>query len=86
MAATAPWNKSSYTKDRMARTDPVKEASTFERMNGRLQLFFYTEWQNILKNGWLQVIFLKKVYFPWCFKWIILTVAFPKTYNALKEN
>ena len=40
MAATVPWNKSPYMKKCMTQADPLKEVSTFERMNGRPQLIF----------------------------------------------
>ena len=44
-------------KEWMGQTDPSKEASTFERMNGRQQLPFQIKRYTTLKNGRLQVAF-----------------------------
>ena len=51
MAAVVLWNKSFYMKEWMAQADPLKESSTFDRMNGRLQLLsskkitqYFEEW------------------------------------------
>ena len=60
MTATVPRNKSSYMKEWISQADPPKEASKFERMNGRPQLLFsikvthyFIEWtppSSLLKN------------------------------------
>ena len=47
-------------KEWMAQTDPSKEASTFERMNGRQQLPFRIKRYTTLMNGRLQVAFRNK--------------------------
>ena len=66
MTATAPWNKSPYKKEWMTQADPPKEASTFERMNGRRQLLFsnkmthyFIEWTSGPSS------LLKKIYYPY---------------------
>ena len=74
----------------MTQADPPKEASTFERMNGRPQLLFsnkmthyFIEWTSgpsgLLKN----ILPLQKIC---CFKQILLIVAAPKNYSTPKEN
>ena len=65
MAATVPWNKSTYMKEWIAQADPQKKASTFSRMNGRPQLFFSNKMTHYFIEWTTPSGLFKKIYYPY---------------------
>ena len=68
MAATVPWNDLPYMKQRMAQVDPPKEASMFERINGRSQLLFSNKMTPYFIEWMTPSCLLKKTYYYPCKK------------------
>ena len=73
----------------MAQADSLKETSTFEGMNGQLQLFSSNKLYTTSKNEPLKVVFWKNILHLQKFdasNRSYSTIAVPKTYKALNEN
>ena len=63
MAATTPSKTSPYMKEWMAQADPQKEACTVKKWMASHYSFLQIKLHTIFKNGWLQVVFWKQIYY-----------------------